>query len=211
MAELKALECLILRGCSLITDEGLRAVAELKCLTVLDLDGCSLVMDVGVRAVAGLPHLTELYPYNTSVTDAGLQHLTSLRNLSHLNLNYCNTSATAEEALRQQIPGLEIVHEREDEDEDEDEEAELSGSAPRAHSCHVETIATPPYRTAIVRTTSQGEVKVAASLLTAGGLGFTHHGLLLRRSRAGPSRRYFTNSFRSSTVCTHKWNDALSQ
>ena len=46
--------------------------------------------------------------------------------LTYLGLDGCNTCEAAEEALRQQIPGLEIVHEREAVESDEDEEGELS-------------------------------------------------------------------------------------
>jgi len=53
---------------------------ELKALTHLFLSSCSLVTDQGARAVAGLTKLTRLD--NTSVTDAGLQHLRSLKKLS---------------------------------------------------------------------------------------------------------------------------------
>ena len=49
-----ALTKLILHWCSLLTDQGLQAVAELKALTVLNLFGCSLVTDQGLQAVAEL-------------------------------------------------------------------------------------------------------------------------------------------------------------
>ena len=55
---------------------------ELKALTHLFLSSYSLVTDQGARAVAGLTKLTRLYLDNTSVTDAGLQHLRSLKKLS---------------------------------------------------------------------------------------------------------------------------------
>ena len=76
--------------------------------------------------MAGLTNLTHLFLYNTTVTDAGLQHLTTLKNLSLLVLDGCDTSEAAEEALRRQISGLHIIHKREDVESDEDSEAELS-------------------------------------------------------------------------------------
>jgi hypothetical protein len=127
LVELNALTWLNLGDCSLVTDEGLRAVAELKALTWLDLDGCSLVTDEGLRAVAELPNLTDLFLTATSVTDAGLRHLSSLEKLVYINLGYCDTSEPAEEELRQRIPGLIVEHEEdceEESEEDEDPEAE---------------------------------------------------------------------------------------
>ena len=60
--------------------------------------------------MAGLTSLTGLYLANTSVTDAGIQYLSSLKKLTELDLSYCRTSDAAEEELRHQIPGLFIVH-----------------------------------------------------------------------------------------------------
>jgi len=123
VAELKALVHLNLDRCSLVTDEGVWAVAELKALTYLSLFGCSLVTDQGVQAVAGLTNLTRLHLPFTRVTDAGLQHLTSLEEL--IDLSY--SSEAAMEELGQQIPGLEIVQEGDyEESDEEDSDAELS-------------------------------------------------------------------------------------
>ena len=83
---------------------------------MLYLHSCLLVTDVGVRAVAGLTKLTRLFLLSTSVTDAGLQHLHSLKNLAYIDLSFCDTSEAAEEELRQQIPGLYIRHDESDED-----------------------------------------------------------------------------------------------
>jgi hypothetical protein len=56
------------------------------------------------------------------VKDAGLQHLSDLKQLTLLNLSYCDTSKAAEEELRQQIPGLSIQHEHLSDEEDSDAE-----------------------------------------------------------------------------------------
>ena len=58
------------------------------------------------------------------VMDAGLQHLSDLKQLSLLNLSYCDTSEAAEEELRQQIPGLSIEHERSDEEDSDAEDSD---------------------------------------------------------------------------------------
>jgi len=71
-------------------------------------------------------NLTDFSLCGISVTDAVLQHLTGRKNLTYLDLSYCHTSKAAEEALRQQIPGLEIRHDRDEEESDEDSEGELS-------------------------------------------------------------------------------------
>ena len=97
---------------------------QLKCLTWLELGDCSLITDQGIMAVAGLTDLIHLSIDRTSVTNAGLRHLSSLKNLTYIDFSFCNTSEAAEEELRQQIVGLHIVHERLEESEDEGPEAE---------------------------------------------------------------------------------------
>jgi hypothetical protein len=81
-------------GCSLVTNDGLRAVAPLTSLAHLNLAGCE------------------------KVTDAGLQHLSDLKQLTLLNVSFCDTSEAAEQELRQQIPGLSIEHEHPSDEED---------------------------------------------------------------------------------------------
>ena len=97
-------------SCSLVTDQGLQAVAELKALTHLYLTDCSLVTDQGLQAVAGLTSLTKLSLNNIPVTDAGIQYLSSLKKLTFIDLDGCRTSDAAEEELCRQIPGLHIIH-----------------------------------------------------------------------------------------------------
>ena len=76
--------------------------------------------------MAGLTNLTHLSLYLISVTDAGLRHLSTLKNLIHLNLDYCDTSEAAEEELHRQTPGLHIVHDHEALESDEDSEGKLA-------------------------------------------------------------------------------------
>ena len=49
MQAMAGLAWLSICGCSLVTDQGLRAVAELECLTHLNLCSCSLVRTRGCR------------------------------------------------------------------------------------------------------------------------------------------------------------------
>lgn len=69
--------------------------SELKSLDFLDLDDCK------------------------KITDVGLRHLSWLNQLTHLDLNFCSTSKSAEEELRRQIPGVYIHHHRSDDDQDD--------------------------------------------------------------------------------------------
>ena len=105
---------LSLGGCWRVTDAGLRAVSsQLTLLTELDLHGCSKATDEALRAVAELTALTVLdFGGCWKLTDIGVRHLSGLRSLRELDLSYCATSAAAEEELRLQIPGLSIEHDR---------------------------------------------------------------------------------------------------
>ena len=74
LVHLSGVEEVNLRGCTWITDAGLRGVR------VLNIAGCARITD------AGLAHLTGIHTLNMSycarITDAGLAHLTGIHTLS---------------------------------------------------------------------------------------------------------------------------------
>jgi hypothetical protein len=75
---LTTLTTLILRGCSLITDQGVQSLASLTALTTLNLQACRLITDQGVQSLASLTALTTLNLDGCSlITDKGVQSLAS--------------------------------------------------------------------------------------------------------------------------------------
>ncbi|MCH7725407.1 MAG: hypothetical protein IH991_02835 [Planctomycetes bacterium] len=69
-----------------VTDNALMQLANIKQLTALSLRGCNLVTDKGLKAIAGLTALEKLELYQTRVSDDGLLHLQKLKKLRELAL-----------------------------------------------------------------------------------------------------------------------------
>jgi hypothetical protein len=127
MSRLTTLTCLVLGGCSAVTDkqvlelssltglkvlslgycvnitsEGLLAVSNLPALTELNLIGCVNVTDEVMHAVSGLKSLTDLDIYGcTKVTDQALRAVSSLPSLTFIDLTGCDrVTAAGVQALR---------------------------------------------------------------------------------------------------------------
>jgi len=74
----------------------------------------SEIGDSELDAVAQLPAMrgvTSLFSGGTSVTDAGLKHLTGLSNLRVLDVGYTQVSEKGVRDLKERLPECEIVHE----------------------------------------------------------------------------------------------------
>ena len=84
IAAMKNLEKLNLRD-TMITDEGLGALAGLSKLTDLDLYGTK-ISDAGMGHLAALPNLKRLNLQGAGITDAGLDPILKLTQLEELNL-----------------------------------------------------------------------------------------------------------------------------
>jgi hypothetical protein len=90
-------------------DDGtLALVARFPRLELLHL-GSTNVTDAGLAHLGGLRSLSHLFLSETKITDAGLETLRTLGSLSLVNLNGTATSPEAVAALREALPGLEVV------------------------------------------------------------------------------------------------------
>lgn len=74
------------------TDEGLRSIAHLSRLEELILEDSSLLSDDGLDHLTSLRNLTFLCVSGPRLTDAGLSHLAKLPNLERLDVRYYNVS-----------------------------------------------------------------------------------------------------------------------
>lgn len=80
------LTTLRLEGSASLTDAGVRLLARLPRLAHLDLSGCRALTDRALDILPELPALESLDLAWTSVTDAGLAHLSACRRLRSINL-----------------------------------------------------------------------------------------------------------------------------
>ena len=85
LAKLKKLKVLDLRGCTMVSSEGLRPLAALPNLQRLKLR-CPAVDDTGVEILAEFPKLRGLWLEDCSVTDDGALHLARHTKLDELYL-----------------------------------------------------------------------------------------------------------------------------
>jgi len=90
LGSLKELTSLELRGCSSMTEDGVRSLGRLSALMSLNLESCTQVTDEEVRALTCLTGLKKLDLDSCNrVTDQGVCALTSLSALTSLNLGDC--------------------------------------------------------------------------------------------------------------------------
>lgn len=93
-----------------ITDAGVAHLREMKSLERLILDE-TRVTDA---ALADIAHLNNLQHWlglcYTQITDEGLEQLSGLKKLEHINLLYTDISREAALKLKQQLPNTEISH-----------------------------------------------------------------------------------------------------
>ena len=95
LANLNTLTEIILCGCQLVADEGVREMARLPALSSLMLDS-QHVTDKGLRMLSGCVTLTRLtFGMFTVVTNEGLRALRTLKSLTELTL-FSNSKVTAE-------------------------------------------------------------------------------------------------------------------
>lgn len=90
-----------------VTDDGLAALDGLTRLRRLRLDWTA-VTDAGLRHVSRLPSLELLNLVGTAVTDAGLARLASLAGLRRLFLWHTGVTPAGADALRAELPELEL-------------------------------------------------------------------------------------------------------
>jgi hypothetical protein len=102
LSSLTGLKDLVLRCCDNITSEGLRAVSNLPALTALNLIGCDNVTDEVLHAVSSLTALTSLHICSCiKLTDQALRAVSSLPSLTFIDLNGCDkVTAAGVQALR---------------------------------------------------------------------------------------------------------------
>ncbi|XP_041365412.1 uncharacterized protein LOC121380593 [Gigantopelta aegis] len=83
------LKNLSLNSCSLITDNGLKAITGLKKLKVLNLGSCKQLTNKCLTVISELPNLQGLNLEDTGVTDSGIIDFlsTCTKHLQNLNLN----------------------------------------------------------------------------------------------------------------------------
>uniref|UniRef100_A0A7S0WN02 F-box/LRR-repeat protein 15-like leucin rich repeat domain-containing protein n=1 Tax=Pyramimonas obovata TaxID=1411642 RepID=A0A7S0WN02_9CHLO len=101
LAYFPALGCLLLDGCTALTDKGIKNLAALTSLTTLNLSHCRSVTDVGVRSLASLSQLRtlELDSGCWSWKPEGLSALACLTSLTALNMTNCCRAFTHEGVL----------------------------------------------------------------------------------------------------------------
>jgi hypothetical protein len=108
VASLKSLKKLgaLSLGRTRVTDAGLELPPHWRdTLCVLDLQGTT-VTDEGLRHLSTFRELRRLDLRDTNVTDAGIKHLKGLRKLQILNLLGTKVTETAKRDLKRAVPGL---------------------------------------------------------------------------------------------------------
>ncbi|MBI1923107.1 hypothetical protein HYR99_02540 [Candidatus Poribacteria bacterium] len=110
LVNLKDLRLLVLGANRAITDAGLAEVVKLKNLEDLRIS-YTQVTDTGMKMLQMLPHLQALRIINTPVTDEGIRHLTPIKGLTELYINYPENKQVTPEAiaeLQKALPNLKI-------------------------------------------------------------------------------------------------------
>ena len=107
LRSLRHLETLEIFG-SRITDAGLAAIGRLTRLQQLDLFSADIT-DEGLAHIARLGNLRRLSLGNTRITDRGLARLEPCAGLKFLDLSGTDVTDAGVEAIKQAIPGIEVL------------------------------------------------------------------------------------------------------
>lgn len=108
-----------------ISDDGLSYLADLTNLESLGLNE-TRVTNLGLMHLRGMQNLKYLLLSHTEISDEGLLHLTGLRSLKGLSLVGTKVTAEGVAALRQDLPGCEIVSDADKAAAETEEEADDS-------------------------------------------------------------------------------------
>jgi hypothetical protein len=108
LGELPNLSWLRIRESTRIDDSALIQVARSPRLEELYIDETA-VTDAGLAQLIGLTKLQRLSLNSTAVSDTGLCHLRSLRQLKFLSLSNTSVTDAGVEALRVELPDLEVT------------------------------------------------------------------------------------------------------
>lgn len=107
-SQLNSLVMLNLSENRAISDEGLKDLHKLAHLVILNLSSCGL-SNLGMEYLSGLDHLTHLdLSYCNRLNDMGMKKLRDLPNLTYLNLKGC-VKVTNAGAVRLRRRGLTII------------------------------------------------------------------------------------------------------
>lgn len=89
-----------------VSSAGLKDIAQLKSLKILGLGSTAVADDVG--PLTELPHLEWLLLSGIPITDAMVQSLVAMPNLSHLSIHECTISEQAIAQIKDAHPGIGI-------------------------------------------------------------------------------------------------------
>jgi hypothetical protein len=94
-----------------ISDSGLTEVGKLSRLTVLFLNSCRNLTDDGVEHLTKLTHLQHLELEKTPLTDATLRHLKQMQSLRILDIIGTQITAAGAAELQAALPKCVVFHE----------------------------------------------------------------------------------------------------
>lgn len=110
IGQLSELRYLCLHGCSNVTDAGIRQLPSSLPLISLDLDSTAL-SDAGVRHVSRLKNLEQLYIRNTNATANCSQFIRDIKHLKRIGVDADVMPDSEIEELRDRIPNLRVSRE----------------------------------------------------------------------------------------------------
>jgi len=94
---------------SMLSDDGVAALAKLPRLEALDLSENPRLTDKAVATIAGLERIERLYLGKTGLTDKGLMELKPLEGLRELHVAGTKVTANAAEKFADEMPNLLVV------------------------------------------------------------------------------------------------------